>query len=49
MESIGAVVMKFILSKKIFKKLSASGTEFFAKGYEKCKIASAVLEINVKN
>ena len=50
MESIGAVVMKNILSlKKILKKLKASETEFFAKGYEKCKILSEIMETKVTN
>ena len=31
------------------KKLKAPETEFFAKGYEKCKILSEILEIKVTN
>ena len=41
MESIRAVVTKKILNwKKILKNQEATETEFFAKGYEKCKILS---------
>ena len=38
--------MKNILSghEKILKKLGAQETEFFAKGYEKCKILSEIWE-----
>ena len=34
---------------KIRKKLKAPKTEFFAKGYEKCKILSEILETKVTN
>ena len=50
MESIGTVAMKNILSlKKILTKLKAPETEFFAKGYEKCKILSEILKTKVTN
>ena len=50
MESIGAVVTKNILNlKKILKNLEATDTEFFAKGYEKCKILSEFLETKIIN
>ena len=45
-ESIGTVAMKNVLS---LKKLKAPETEFFAKGYEKCKILSEILETKVTN
>ena len=34
---------------KILKNLQAPETEFFAKGYEKCKILSEILETKVTN
>ena len=40
MESIGTVALKNILSLKNIEKTKTSETEFFAKGYEKCKILS---------
>ena len=46
MESIGAVVTKNILN---LKNLEATDTEFFAKGYEKCKILSEFLETKIIN
>ena len=50
MESIGTMAMKNILSlKNIEKKLKAPETEFFAKGYEKFKILSEILETKVTN
>ena len=41
MESIGTVAMRNIQFEKKMKKLKG---EFFAKGYEKCKILSEILE-----
>ena len=50
MKSIGAVVTKNILNlKKKLKNLEATDTEFFAKGYEKCKILSEFLETKIIN
>ena len=48
LESIGAVVMKNLLSlKKILKIIKVP--EFFAKGYEKCEILSEILEKKITN
>ena len=46
MESIGTVTTKNILS---LKKLKAPETEYFAKGYEKCKFPTEILETKVTN
>ena len=40
---------KYTELEKILKKLKAPETEFFAKGYEKCKILSEILETKVTN
>ena len=40
---------KYTELQKILKKLKAPETEFFAKGYEKCKILSEILETKVTN
>ena len=40
---------KYTELEKIIKKLKAPKTEFFAKGYEKCKILSEILETKVTN
>ena len=40
---------KYTELEKIWKQLKAPETEFFAKGYEKCKILSEILETKVTN
>ena len=40
---------KYTELEKILKKLEATDTEFFAKGYEKCKILSEFLETKIIN
>ena len=50
MESIGTeAIKKYTELEKILKKLKAPETEFFAKGYKKCKILSEILETKVTN
>ena len=48
-ESIGTVYEKYTEHEKILKKLKAPETEFFAKGYDKCKTLSEILETKVTN
>ena len=40
---------KYTELEKILKKLKAPETEFFAKGYEKCKILSEILQTKLTN
>ena len=40
---------KYTELEKILKNLGATDTEFFAKGYEKCKILSEFLETKIIN